>query len=50
MKPVMTMLEDREEYTFFQATSSAITPDVLLSDIYEVLVLLGIWKVACVMS
>ncbi len=32
----MNILEEREEYTFFQATSNAMTPDVMLSDIYEV--------------
>ncbi len=32
----MEILEEREEYTFFQATSDAMTPDVMLSDIYEV--------------
>ncbi len=36
LKPIMNIVEEREEYTFFQATSDAMTPDVMLSDIYEV--------------
>ena len=32
----MEIIEDREEYTFFEATENAMTPDSMLSDIYEV--------------
>ena len=32
----MQIVEEREEYTFFQATNNAMTPDTMISDIYEV--------------
>ena len=32
----MEIVENKDEYTFFQSTSITMTPDVMLPDIYEV--------------
>ena len=37
LQPEMEILEGREEYTFYESTNNTITPDKMLSDIYEVI-------------
>ena len=33
----MEILEGRQEYTFYESTNNTLTPDKMLSDIYEVI-------------
>ena len=38
LKPEMEMMQDKPHYTFFQSNSTSITPDLMLTDIYEVFI------------
>merc|ERR1719215_1137983 len=35
LQPEMEILEGRQEYTFYESTNNTLTPDKMLSDIYE---------------
>ena len=37
LQPEMEILEGRQEYTFYESTNNTLTPDKMLSDIYEVI-------------